>query len=138
MGVAIMCRAVTEAVVYFSLARRENQPKHFSCGTVKIDFSYIDSKWGDIVCKAKELGIIDNDLGSKIKDVRRYGNFTVHYGEILDKAHLEIRQEGEANTPNGWLSREKALEVLRKTIGIFNEVLKRQAQGCDFMIVHHP
>jgi hypothetical protein len=35
MGVAIMCRAVVEAAVYFSLARRQNKPKEYSGGRNK-------------------------------------------------------------------------------------------------------
>ena len=127
MGTAIMCRAVTEAVVYFSLARMINKPSEFSGGEVKIDFNWIDAEWGNIVKDAKKLGIIDDKLIGRIDYIRSYGNATVHYGQYEDKAWLKMQHGKVANAPHGWIGRAEALELLHKTIGIFNNVIKRQA-----------
>lgn len=127
MATAIMCRAVTEAVVYFSLARRTNRPKEFSGGAIKIDFDWIDTKWSKILNDAKNLGIANDKLIGKIEYIRNYGNATVHYGQYEDKAWLKLQHGKVAEAPHGWLGKEKALELLDKTISIFNEVIKSQA-----------
>lgn len=132
MGVAIMCRAVTEAAIYFSITRRDNLPRVYSGGVIKVDFNYIDSEWQEIMNKAKELGIADGKLEKRVNDIRSYGNSVVHYGEKLDKHYFDMRQGKSATAPVGWLDRKKALGLLHETISIFNEVLKGQAQvGSD-------
>jgi protein-S-isoprenylcysteine O-methyltransferase Ste14 len=129
MGTAIMCRAVTEAVVYFSLARRTNKPKDFGGGLVKIDFDWIDAEWGNILKDAKKAGIVNDKLIGRIDYIRSYGNATVHYGQYEDKAWLKMQHGKVVDAPHGWIGREKALELLHKTIGIFNEVIKGQANA---------
>ena len=127
MGAAIMCRAVTEAVVYFSLARRTNNPKEFSGGRIKMDFNWIDVEWGNIVNDAKELGVVDDKLIYRIDCIRGYGNATVHYGQYEDRAWLRMQNGRVVSAPHGWVGRDKALELLHETISIFNEVIRKQA-----------
>jgi hypothetical protein len=127
MGTAIMCRAVTEAAVYFSLARRRNKPSEFSGGRIEIDFNWVDLEWGDIVNDAKGLGIVDDELLRQINHIRSYGNATVHYGQYEDKAWLKLQNGRNADAPHGWIGKDRALELLHRTIAIFNEVIRRQA-----------
>jgi len=70
-------------------------------------------------------------LISRIDYIRSYGNATVHYGQYRDKAWLKMQHGKVAEAPYGWIGREKALELLHKTISIFNEVIKGQANAIE-------
>lgn len=112
---------------YWIISRKNKYPKEFSGGQIKIDFGWIDTEWGNILKDAKKLGIVDDKLVGRINYIRSYGNATVHYGQYEDKAWLKLQHGKAADAPYGWIYKAKSLELLHKTIAIFNDVIKRQA-----------
>jgi|GEM_PF-4103624 len=67
---------------------------------------------------------------SIIEEVREKGNFVAHYGQRLDKQFLEKMKKTQSKEAKKqiekevetWITKEDALEVLKKTVCILNEI----------------
>ncbi len=126
MASALMCRCATEWVVYCAITRRENIPKNFTGGTIKIDFAFVDKKWGDILAFAKEYGIINGKLENKINKIREKGNYVAHHGPIIDKSYQNFSKNIKIKAD--WIGKKDCLQIINHTIEIINTVLKNLAE----------
>jgi hypothetical protein len=76
-----------------------------------------DANFGELLEKAKEKLPVIRELECKINKVRKKGNFVAHYGQRLDK---ELKEDVSIEVEM-WITKEDALEVLKKTACILNE-----------------
>lgn len=129
MAAALMCRCTTELVVYLAVTRRENKPKKFSGGTVKVDFAFVEERWGAVLKAAKKEGIVKGSLEEKINKIRKQGNYVAHYGSIVDESYLNYNVSRKIK--GGWIGKKEALNLIERTTQIINEVLKNQAEASD-------
>lgn len=126
MACSLMCRCITELVVYMAVTRRDNIPKNFRCGSVKVDFNFIEKRWGDILCFAKEQGIVKGNLERRINKIREKGNYVAHFGSIVDKSYLCASNR---EVKGRWLRKEEAHQHLEQAVKIIHDVLKNLAES---------
>jgi len=121
MATAIMCRASSETAVYLLTARDIKgwweKPKMIQ--EMEIDYSFIQSKWRRILRKAKTSGYINDELEQQLNEIREAGNFATHYGQRHDKEFKDLTTK----VKKGWIKREDALQILRKTARILKAVM---------------
>jgi len=128
MAVALMCRSAIELIVYLAITRRENNPKKFSGGTIKVDFSLVDERnWENILERAEKQGIIRGKLRGEIKKIRKEGNHVAHYGQQVDESYLNYATSRKIK--GGWIGRKEGLQLIKQTTQILNVVLKNQAEA---------
>ena len=129
MAAALMCRCTTELVVYLAVTRRENKPKKFSGGIVKVDFAFVEERWGKVLEAAKKQEIVKGRLEEKINKIREQGNYVAHYGSKVDESYLNYNVTRKIK--GGWIGKKEALDLIERTTQIINQVLKNQAESSD-------
>jgi len=129
MAAAIMCRAALEAAVY-TLVTREAFVKgppmstRINLGLVLDEAGNI-AQWGKIVQAAKEKGLLDTGMETRINHVREQGNFAVHLGQKLDKGMVSW-QEGKTSRPgNRWIFESEIRTVLEETLALLNSLISK-------------
>ena len=121
MATVLMCRSVTEVLVYLVATRDIKEILKNGIGEIEMNIELCDAKFGELLKKAKEKLPVIRELECKINKIREKGNFVAHYGQRLDKKLKEdVSIEVEM-----WITKEDALEVLKKTACILNETMNR-------------
>jgi hypothetical protein len=126
MATALLCRASTEAALYLSVTRSKQIE-----GRTPIDLSYLDSKYGEILCRALLKGIIDTKHEAILNKIREKGNFPAHYAPIIDrKMHKVLVRLKEGHTKNEtsslWLNEADAKNVLNWAAKMLNDLNEKE------------
>jgi hypothetical protein len=119
MATVLMCRSVTEVLVYLVATRDIKEILKNGIGEIEMNIELCDAKFGELLKKAKEKLPVIRELECKINKIREKGNFVAHYGQRLDKKLKEdVSVEVEI-----WITKEDALDILKKTACILNETM---------------
>jgi len=121
MAAVSMCRASTETLVYLLASRQIEYRKGQSfVREVKVDHSLTESKFGEMLAKAKAKGYVNIELEKQINKIRKNGNFALHYGQRYDK---ELEESTRHGVPEGWIGMEKTRDVLRDTSELLTKMI---------------
>ncbi|WP_042687489.1 DUF4145 domain-containing protein [Candidatus Nitrosotenuis chungbukensis] len=120
MATALMCRATTEIGIYYLVSRYVNKysPEDKTVLEIK-KLLEIGDQWRTIFQVAKTKCDINENLELVINEIREAGNFVAHYAQKMDKRDFNHLVEKES-----WFTRDKALEILKKTVLVINHLLK--------------
>lgn len=121
MATALMCRTVTEIGIYHLVSRYVSKysPEHKIIWEIKKSLDLVNKNWKTIIQDAKTKCDISGSLEQTINEIRGAGNFVAHYGQKMDS-----RDSTRIVKEESWITRDKALEVLKKTALVVNHILK--------------
>lgn len=130
----LMCRSAAEAALYICITRAQGNV--FSSEwegmepskrpVTKVDMSYIDSKFGGFISRAKHMGLIDTKLEDRLTKGRTWGNLGAHYVSTIDwriVRSMKPKTEGANSQPaleGLWPTESEAEGVIRESIDIIN------------------
>ena len=122
MATVLMCRSVTEIIVYLIASRNIKESLKNGIGEIEVNFEMYSAQYGEFLKEAKKRLPAVKNIEEDINCIREKGNFVAHYGQRLDKEFDEKDVKSDFRKVDLWITKEDALEVLKKTVLVFTKI----------------
>jgi len=106
MAAVIMCRSVTEVLIYLVATGDIKEISKNGVGEVEMNIELCDAQFDELLEKAKEKLPVIRKLECKINKIREKGNFVAHYGQRLDKQFLKKMKKAQSKEAKKQIEKE--------------------------------